>query len=144
MDKFFELLPFIIGAIYLFGRKKKNVDVEVPTNKPAAPRKSAETRRIGRPNLPRMKDKVPTLEDILRELSQETKSVNPEITRPSPLKEIPKNISKPVQTPSRERKVKKIELIGEETDFLDKNSDRKDFDLEKAIIAQAILERKYF
>lgn len=144
MDKFFELLPFIIGAIYLFGRKKKNVAAEVPTSKPTVPRKRAEPRRLDEPNIPRTKDKVPTLEDILRELSQETKSVNPEIARPSPIKEISKNISKPVQTPSRERKVKKIEFMGEDTDFLDKNSDRKDFDLEKAIIAQAILERKYF
>jgi hypothetical protein len=144
MDKFFELLPFIIGAIYLFGRKKKNVAPEVPTSEPNVPRKRTEPRRLDEPNLPRTKDRVPTLEDILRELSQEPKSVNPEITRPNPVKEIPKNISKPVQTPSRERKVKKIELIDEDANFLDKNSDREDFDLEKAIIAQAILERKYF
>lgn len=144
MDKFFELLPFIIGAIYLFGRKKKNVAAEVPTSEPTVPRKRTEPRRMDRQNLPRTKDKVPTLEDILRELSQEPKSVSPEIARPSPIKEISKNISKPVQTPSRERKVKKIELIGEDTDFLDNNSDKEDFDLEKAIIAQAILERKYF
>jgi hypothetical protein len=143
MDKFFELLPFIIAAIYFFGRsKKKDGNAEKP--KPQ-PRRRPSMQKVP---TPRRKDAVPTLEDILRELSGENMGrKKPESQPQTEMKSTSESPSfKKIERPSRTRKpitpIKKLEVIEDVSD-LGEETVNSDFDLEQAIIAQTILEKKY-
>lgn len=143
MDKFFELLPFIIAAIYFFGRSKKK-DGNAETPQPQQRRRPS----IERESAPRRKDAVPTLEDILRELSGENAGRNrPESQPQTEIKSVPKTpVFTDIERPSRKRRpippTKKLEVIEDVSDISGELSS-DDFDLEQAIIAQTILERKY-